>query len=92
MSEPIKLTEEEFVSIGALRNQMIMAISTIGQLKITYDLIQEDLVATDVKLKEGIKSYKDLVDNEKKFISGLYEKYGVGSLDIETGIFTPANK
>jgi hypothetical protein len=90
MSEPIKLTDEEFSPVGALRDQMVMAISTIGQLKITYDLIQEDLATTDAKLKDGIKSYKALVDNEKKLISGLYEKYGVGSLDIETGIFTPA--
>lgn len=90
MSEPIKLADDDFLPVSALRDQMVMAISTIGQLKITYDLIQEDLVATDGRLKDSIKSYKELVDKEKQLISGLYEKYGIGSLDIETGIFTPA--
>jgi hypothetical protein len=30
-----------------------------------------------------------LLEKEKSLINGLLEKYGVGSLDIDTGVFTP---
>ena len=33
--------------------------------------------------------YSDLVDEERKVVSDLQEKYGPGNLDPDTGVFTP---
>ena len=45
------------------------------------------------KLENGIKSInskqKKLQEEEKKFLDGITKKYGEGSLNPETGVFTP---
>jgi hypothetical protein len=89
MSEGIKLTDEEISSIKSLRENVINVISTIGQLKLTSDLLKDELEAVEIKIKEQVGNYKNLNEEEKKLINGLLEKYGVGSLDVDTGVFTP---
>lgn len=89
MSEVVKLTEEELTSVKSLREQVIEVISTVGQSKITSQLLTEELSAIENKIVEQTKLYKELLEKEKSLINGLLEKYGVGSLDVDTGIFTP---
>ena len=33
--------------------------------------------------------YKDVQDKERELVQSLNEKYGPGSLDPQTGVFTP---
>ena len=33
--------------------------------------------------------YKDVQESERKLVEELNSKYGQGTLDVETGIFTP---
>jgi hypothetical protein len=89
MSDAVKLTEEELTSIKTLREQIIEVISTVGQTKITTELLKEELTTIENKILEQTKLYKELLEKEKSLVNGLLEKYGVGSLDIDTGIFTP---
>lgn len=89
MSDVVKLTEEELISVKSLREQVVNVISTVGQLKITSELLKEELSTMEVKLIEQTKLYKELLEQEKNLINGLLEKYGVGSLDVDTGVFTP---
>ncbi len=89
MSDAVKLTEEELTSIKTLREQIIEVISTVGQTKITTELLKEELTTIENKILEQTKLYKELLEKEKSVVNGLLEKYGVGSLDIDTGIFTP---
>ncbi len=89
MSDAVKLTEEELTSIKTLREQIIEVISTVGQTKITTELLKEELTTIENKIVEQTKLYKELLEKEKSLVNGLLEKYGVGSLDIDTGIFTP---
>ncbi len=43
------------------------------------------------KEKDNLEAaFTDNRDNEVEFAKSLTEKYGKGSLDIETGIFTPS--
>lgn len=92
MSDIKKLTDEELSSVKSLREEMIDVISAVGQLKLTYDLLKEDLDTTDKRLDEQSKKYRELLTNEKKLVDSFMNKYGIGSLDIETGVFTPENK
>ena len=89
MTELKKLTDEELSSVKELREQIAAIISTVGQLKLTHYLMSEDLKVTSDKLEQQTSLYKELLDKETQLINGLLEKYGIGSLDIETGIFTP---
>ena len=89
MTELKKLTDEELSSVKELREQIAAIISTVGQLKLTHYLMSEDLKVTSDKLEQQTSLYKELLGKETQLINGLLEKYGIGSLDIETGIFTP---
>ena len=89
MSEGKKLTDEELSSVKGLREEILGVISTVGQLKLTHDLIEEDLNTTKGRLLEQSQKYKELLVKEKQLIDELLKKYGMGSLDIETGVFTP---
>jgi len=89
MSEVKKLTDEELSSVKSLREQIIGVISTVGQLKLTHDLLEEDLNVAKERLAEQSKQYKELLTKEKELIDTFMNKYGIGSLDIETGVFTP---
>ena len=89
MSEQQKLTDEEFSTVTELRNNIAVNMSTIGQLKVTYELMKEDLSTIESQIAEKLLAHKELMGQEKKLVSALLEKYGIGSLDIETGVFTP---
>ena len=89
MSEVKKLTDEELSSVKSLREQIIGVISTVGQLKLTHDLLEEDLNVAKERLSEQSKRYKELLGKEKELIDTFMNKYGIGSLDLETGVFTP---
>ena len=89
MSEVKKLTDEELSSVKGLREQIISVISIVGQLKLTYDLMEEDLTTVKSKLNEQVTKYKELLVKERTLVEELLKKYGMGSLDVETGVFTP---
>jgi len=89
MSEVKKLTDEELSSVKSLREEIIGSISTVGQLKLTHDLMDEDLTSVKSKLNEEVVKYKELLVKEKGLVDELLKKYGMGSLDVETGVFTP---
>jgi hypothetical protein len=45
MTEVTKLTDEELSSVKSLREEIIGSISTVGQLKLTHDLMNEEIKA-----------------------------------------------
>ena len=89
MSEAKNITDEELSAVKELRDKIIGVISTVGQLKLTHDLLEEDLTAAKTKMAEQANIYKQLLSKEKELIDGLMKQYGIGSLDVETGVFTP---
>lgn len=89
MNEVTKITDEELSSVKSLRDEIVGVISAVGQLKLTNDLMEEDLAIVKSRLNEQTSKYKELLGKEKQLIDGLLQKYGMGSLDVETGVFTP---
>jgi|TARA_R110002153_G_scaffold48666_5_gene137241 hypothetical protein len=83
MADATKFTEDELKSLQELQgtyNQITMAL---GQLVITK-------LATEER-EEGLK--KALLDTKTKendLAKGLTDKYGKGTLNIETGEFIPS--
>ena len=80
---PVQFTNEEITKLRNLQAKFSNATVQFGQLKLSQ-----------IKLEESEKVLKEaLINLEKEEITlakGLSDKYGKGSLDIETGTFTPA--
>ena len=88
MSE-IKFTEEELKSLSDLAQGYQTTQAAFGQLRVQKILLQqqsEGLEEAEIKLEAD---YTSLQDNERDIVKQLNEKYGPGSLDPQTGVFTP---
>ena len=75
-------TSEEISSINQLRQAIETATYQFGQIKINQIKLdeQEDI------LKKQLSS---LENQEKELARQLTSKYGKGSIDLDTGTFTP---
>ncbi len=83
--ESIKLTEEEVNNISELKNRQ----ESLGQELQKVQLSKFNLEIREEELKQY---YKDNIALEKQIGQELMQKYGNGSIDIETGTFVPFHK
>ena len=82
MADAIKFTEEELKSLQNLRgtyNQITLAMGQLSLSRINLDAQEETLKST---LAETRAKEQDLAKE-------LTEKYGKGTLNVDTGEFTP---
>ena len=89
MDKEIKFTEEELKSLSDLAQGYQTTQAAFGQLRVQKILLQqqsEGLEEAEIKLEAD---YTSLQDNERDIVKQLNEKYGPGSLDPQTGVFTP---
>ena len=89
MAKEIKFTEEELKSLSDLAQGYQTTQAAFGQLRVQKILLQqqsEGLEEAEIKLEAD---YTSLQDNERDIVKHLNEKYGPGSLDPQTGVFTP---
>jgi predicted nuclease with TOPRIM domain len=88
-SKEIKFTQDELTNIESIRNGFNEVQTLLGRLEIQR--IQTPQALENIhndKLRLETR-YSDLVDEERKVVSDLQEKYGPGNLDPDTGVFTP---
>ena len=88
MSE-IKFTEEELKTIRELQQRSSDLINKFGQLsiaKINLEKQSEQIEEQEFQLHSELETLKK---DESKSIENINEKYGAGTLDPGTGIFTP---
>ncbi len=82
MAKEVKFTKEELTQVQNIQKSYASVQNQFGQLNLAQIRLDND----EVTLEEGLKSIQD---EEKKFLVGITEKYGQGSLNPETGVFTP---
>ena len=82
MPEEVKFTEEELKQVQNFQNQYLSVQNQFGQLK----LAQIRLDNQEVDLENALKQVQD---NETKFLDEITKKYGQGTLNPETVVFTP---
>ena len=82
MPEEVKFTKDELTQVQNIQRSYMSVQSQFGNLKLSQIRLDND----EVSLEEALKSIQD---EEKKFLDGITEKYGQGSLNPETGVFTP---
>ena len=82
MANPIKFTEEEVQSLQDLQRTYQQITLAFGQLSVSRMALDD----RENSLKNTLEATKN---KENELAKGLNEKYGKGSLNIETGEFTP---
>tara|TARA_R110002167_G_C12490037_1_gene635319 strand:+ start:311 stop:589 length:279 start_codon:yes stop_codon:yes gene_type:complete len=91
MSETQKFTEEELTQITELRNANAQKISEFGQIELEV-LLTNQRMETLIQTKSDLQNqYVSLQEKETKLVKELNEKYGTGTVDIESGEFIPKN-
>jgi len=80
--EEVKFTKEELTQVQNIQKSYMNVQNKFGQLKLTQIRLDND----EVTLEEALKQVQE---EEQKFLDGITEKYGQGSLNPETGVFTP---
>ena len=84
MAEDIKFTDEELKSIEQIRVKYAEITQRFGQITLTkYNLDQQE--------KQAHKDFEGVRAEESKVLNGITEKYGPGTLDPNTGVFTPSD-
>ena len=82
MPEEVKFTEEELNQVQNIQVSYQNVQNQFGQLKLAQIRLDEQ----EVDLEEALKQIQS---EEKKFLDGITDKYGQGTLNPETGVFTP---
>ena len=83
MAEDIKFSDDELKSIEEIRAEYLSITNQFGQISLTRLNLE--------KQEEKAKSeFEKIRAKESKVLQGITEKYGPGSLDPNTGVFTPS--
>ena len=82
-SGPQSFTEKELKELRELRYEMDQIILQFGQVEINKIKLSE----AESLLK---KQLSDLEKKEKNVAKKLSDKYGVGSINLDSGTFTPS--
>ena len=85
----IKFSDEELTSLRELQEGYQEKQAQFGQLKVQKLLIQQQLDALESTEVQFESDYAGLQTKEQEIVKQLNEKYGPGSLDPTTGVFTP---
>tara|TARA_R100000008_G_scaffold84050_1_gene70557 strand:- start:627 stop:932 length:306 start_codon:yes stop_codon:yes gene_type:complete len=91
MSE-VKFTEQELQSIQDLSTKSNGITNRFGQLaiaKINLEKQSESVEEEEFKLHEELENLKK---EEQETLQKITEKYGPGTLDPQTGVFTPTTE
>ena len=91
MSENKKFTKEELDKITKIRDGNEQIIIELGQIELQLLLINEELAKlNELKSTTQIR-FKNIQAEEIELVTELNEKYGKGTVDINTGEFVPEN-
>ena len=89
MAESQKFTEAELKEITELRNANAQKINEFGQIELEILLTNQRLDVL-AETKQNLKNqYIELQAKEKDLVTKLNEKYGTGTVDLESGEFIP---
>jgi hypothetical protein len=81
--ESTKLTTEELEKLQEIQQKNAAVATELGNLEIAK-------LQMEARKAEVIKFFNDLKEEEQDFGKELSDKYGVGSINLEKGEFTPA--
>ena len=89
MSETKKFTDEELKKVQTLRDRMSKLVANFGELKLEQ-ILQEKKAANIETVESTLNlEYENIQAMELELVKLFNEKYGRGTLDLDSGTFTP---
>ena len=79
--EQIKLSQEELTTLSQLQETQTNIINTLGQLEYNIQLLE-------VQKESLTEQIEELKKAENKAGQDLTKKYGNGTIDLSSGLFT----
>ena len=89
MAADTKFTQKEMDKIKEVQSSYLGVQQAFGQLEVSRIRLEQQLDATQQAGVELRDKFTTVQKEEQEFIEGLNKKYGDGSLDLESGTFTP---
>lgn len=84
-----QLTQEEIQQIKELQSKYNQTILEIGAAEAQLIVFQENIEKLQEAKKGLVSDLKTIEQKESELVKTLQEKYGQGSINIETGEITP---
>tara|TARA_Y100001963_G_scaffold123256_1_gene173120 strand:+ start:76 stop:369 length:294 start_codon:yes stop_codon:yes gene_type:complete len=89
MAGETKFTEEEVKSLKELQDSYMKVQNKLGRLSIAKLNFQRQAEDLDRQDSEAKNEFVNLQTQEQELVQELTKKYGQGTLDPTTGVFTP---
>ena len=89
--EPVKFTDEELNSLQELQNTYAGISTQFGQLKVSKMNLERQFNSLEQSEEALEKAWDDNREKETELVQSLTEKYGPGSLNPQTGEYTPVS-
>ena len=90
MGQEKKFTTEELSEIKRLRDANQSITSEFGQLEVEILLARQAFEKLSKDKEISGAKFIQLQEEEKKLVETLNNKYGAGTVNLESGEFTPA--
>jgi hypothetical protein len=87
--DAVKFTDEELQSLQELQNTYASISTQFGQLKVSRMNLERQLDSLILSEENLENAWEDNRKKEAELVQSLTEKYGPGSLNTETGEYTP---
>ena len=81
MNEQIKLSEEEIQTLSQLQSNQQNLIKSFGEIEFKIQL-------AEIKKDSLVEALTSLRNKEEEIGKTLQDKYGNGTIDLESGLFT----
>ena len=78
-----KLTQEELTTLQELQRNGQTIIEELGQIEVAKFSLEQRRIKAE-------KFLQDVQKQEQEFVQNITNKYGIGSVNPETGEFTPS--
>ena len=88
----VKFTEDEMNTIQGLQQTYATVQNTLGQLSVSRIRLEQEVSNLDDAENKLRSDFENNQRAEREFVESINKKYGDGSLDINTGVFTPVSQ
>ena len=85
-----KFTKDEMEQLSKLQQGYQDVTVNFGRVKVQKVILNQQLEAMDNESHRLEETYAGLQKQEQELVKSLNDKYGAGSLDIQSGEFTPS--
>ena len=89
MSEEVKFTEEELKQVQTIQTSYAEVTNKLGQISIAKLRLEEQEISLSKEHDTLLKTFSKIQSDEKTFLDEITKKYGDGTLNPDTGVFTP---